>query len=175
MSSTDEHFMDLALEQARTALLAGEFPVGAVLVAGGRVVADGGRRNSRSGGPEIPANELDHAEIVALRELLGRQPAIERRSLTLYSTMEPCLMCYATLLLNGVRRIVYAYEDAMGGGTNLPLPQLAPLYREMAAEVEIVPHVRRQQSLELFKQFFRDPANNYWRGSLLEKYTLAGK
>jgi len=175
MSSSDEHFMDLALEQARAALQAGEFPVGAVMVADGRVVADGSRRNSRSGSPEIPATELDHAEIVALRELLLHQPEIERRSLTLYSTMEPCLMCYATLLLNGVRRIVYAYEDAMGGGTSLPLAQLAPLYREMAAAVEIVPHIRRRRSLELFKQFFRDPANNYWRGSLLEEYTLTRK
>ncbi len=165
--------MDLALEQARAALAAGEFPVGAVIVAAGRVVADGKRLNSRRAGPEGLANELDHAEVVALRELLDRHPEIDRAGLTVYSTMEPCLMCYATLLLNGVGRIVYAYEDVMGGGTNLPLAQLTPLYRELAAELKLTPHIRRQESLKLFQQFFANPENSYWRGSLLATYTLA--
>lgn len=164
--------MDLALEQARAALAAGEFPVGAVIVAEGRVVADGNRRNSRGAGAAGPTNELDHAEVVALRELLLRRPEIDRAGLTVYSTLEPCLMCYTTMLLNGVRRIVYAYEDVMGGGTNLPLEQLAPLYREMASELKLTPHIRRQESLELFRQFFANPENPYWRGSLLATYTL---
>ena len=81
-------------------------------------------------------------------------------------------MCYATLLLNGVRRLVYAYEDAMGGGTSLPLAQLAPLYRELAPEVEIIPHVRRRESLALFQRFFRQPDTSYWQDSLLARYTL---
>lgn len=173
MHNPDEYFMDLALEQARGALAAGEFPVGAVIVAQGRVVADGKRRNSRSGEGEIAANELDHAEVVAMRKLLSSGPQIDRAQLTAYSTMEPCLMCYAALLLNGVRRFVYAYEDVMGGGTTLALEELAPLYRQMAPEVEIIPHIRRRESLELFQQFFADPENPYWRGSMLAAYTLA--
>lgn len=164
----DEHFMGLALEQAQAALAAGEFPVGVVIVAGGEVVAEGSRRNSGGSSP----TELDHAEIVAIRRLLGCRSEIERGGLTVYATMEPCLMCYATLLLNGVRRIVYAYEDTMGGATSLPLAQLAPLYREMAPEVLVTPHVRRRESLELFRQFFRRPDNLYWQGSLLAEYTL---
>jgi len=80
-------------------------------------------------------------------------------------------MCFATLLLNGVRRFVFAYEDAMGGGTGLDLATLTPLYREM--QVELVPHIRRGESLALFKAFFANPANPYWRGSLLAEYTLA--
>ncbi|ADH86812.1 nucleoside deaminase [Desulfurivibrio alkaliphilus] len=170
MDQSEQHhyFMGLALEQARVALQAGEFPVGAVIVAGGRVVAEGNRQNSGGTAP----TELDHAEIVALRGLLARQPEIERGGLTLYATMEPCLMCYATLLLNGVRRIVYAYEDAMGGGTSLPLTELNPLYREMAPAVEITPHIRRRESLALFQDFFRRPTNSYWQDSLLARYTL---
>ncbi|TBV82222.1 MAG: nucleoside deaminase [Desulfobulbaceae bacterium] len=162
------YFMGLALKQAWTALAAGEFPVGAVIVADGAVAAEGGRSNSHGSKP----TELDHAEIVALRRLLGRQPAIDRTKLTVYATMEPCLMCYTALLLNGVRRFVYAYEDVMSGGTSLPLAQLAPLYREMASAVEIVPDIRRRESLALFRQFFRCPDNSYWRDSLLATYTL---
>jgi len=164
-----ETFMRLALEQAQQALASNEFPVGAVIVAGNDPVALGRRENSRS----ETANELDHAELVALRDLLARRPDIDRQTLTVYSTMEPCLMCYSAMLLNGIRAFVYAYEDAMGGGASLQLANLAPLYRAMAPEVRILPHILRQESLNLFKAFFTNPENNYWQGSLLADYTLA--
>jgi len=75
-----------------------------------------------------------------------------------------------TLLLNGIRTIVYAYEDIMGGGTRLDLNTLAPLYREMSTA--ITPHVLRRESLELFKAFFADQDNTYWQDSPLARYTL---
>jgi len=161
----DIAMMDQALAQAQEALAAGEFPVGCVIADRGRPLAAGRRSHSRD-----QANELDHAEVTVLRTLLAGDPGLNPAGLTLYSTMEPCLMCFSTLLLNGVRRIVYAYEDAMGGATNLELANLAPLYREM--RVEVVPHLRRAESLALFREFFANPANGYWQGSLLAKYTL---
>ena len=164
-----ETFMRLALQQAQQALASNEFPVGAVIVAGDEPVATGRRKNSQS----ETANELDHAEIVALRDLLGRRPDIDRTTLTVYSTMEPCLMCYSTMLLNGIRTFVYGYEDAMGGGTGLQLAHLTPLYQGMEPEVRILPNVLRQESLNLFKTFFTSQENNYWQGSLLAEYTLA--
>lgn len=159
-------FMRIALAEAQKALDAGEFPVGCAIVADNEVVAVGHRVNSLNNS----ANELDHAEIVALRQLLAERPDIDRNSLIVYSTMEPCLMCYATLLLNGVRTIVYGYEDAMGGGTCLDLASLTPLYQQM--QVEVVPHLLRDESLELFRRFFCSPDNNYWRDSLLADYTM---
>lgn len=164
-----ETFMRLALQQAQLALSNNEFPVGAVIVAEGEPVAVGRRENSRN----ETANELDHAEIVALRDLLARRPDIARNTLTVYSTMEPCLMCYSTMLLNGIRTFVYGYEDAMGGGTGLQLAHLTPLYQAMEPEVRILPHILRQESLDLFKAFFSSPENNYWQNSLLADYTLA--
>ena len=163
-----EYFMLLALAEARRALDAGEFPVGCVIANGDRVVATGRRINSTG-----TSNEMDHAEITALRALLagGSEPDFGR--LTVYSTMEPCLMCFSTLILNGIRTIVYAYEDVMGGGTNVPLRQLNPLYAAM--EITVIPNVLRQQSLEYFAAFFSSPDNLYWHDSLLAGYTLAQK
>ena len=163
-----EYFMLLALAEARGALDAGEFPVGCVIANGDRVVATGRRINSTG-----TSNEMDHAEITALRALLagGSEPDFGR--LTVYSTMEPCLMCFSTLILNGIRTIVYAYEDVMGGGTNVPLRQLNPLYAAM--EITVIPNVLRQQSLEYFAAFFSSPDNLYWHDSLLAGYTLAQK
>ena len=48
--------------------------------------------------------------------------------LTIFCTMEPCLMCLGAIMLSGIRKIVYAYEDVMGGGTGCDLSGLKPLY-----------------------------------------------
>lgn len=160
-----EHFMRLAIEQAKEALQQGEFPVGCVLVKNDKVLASSYRQNSSG----VRANEMDHAEVMALRKLLHRYPSFACTDVVAYSTMQPCLMCFSTLLLSGVRRFVWAYEDIMGGGTDLPMDMLPELYADM--EVEIVPRVLRSESLALFQEFFR--RYDYWRGSQLAQYTLA--
>lgn len=160
-----ERLMRLALGEARAALALGEFPVGCVLAHDGKVVATGQR--TRSSGQ---VSELDHAEMLALRAFLDAGSGIDPREVTAYATMEPCLMCFSALILNGVRRIVYAYEDVMGGGTSLELSRLSPLYASM--EVDVVPAVLRSESLSLFQRFFGNPENSYWKGSLLADHTL---
>jgi tRNA(adenine34) deaminase len=163
-----EYFMLLALAEAERALDAGEFPVGCVIADPDRVVATGRRINSVG----IP-NEMDHAEIIALRALPVGISERDRGRLTAYSTMEPCLMCFSTLILNGIHTIVYAYEDVMGGGTNVPLRDMNPLYAAM--EITVIPDVLRQKSLDFFVTFFSSPNNLYWCDSLLARYTLAQK
>lgn len=73
----------------------------------------GERINSRGRKP----SEIDHAEIIALRNLENLALPADRRRMTLYCTLEPCLMCFGAVLLSGIGTLVYAYEDVMGGGT----------------------------------------------------------
>ncbi len=162
-----QKFMTLAIAQGEKALANGQFPAGCVLVASDCVVANGCRENSGAGDNQI--NEVDHAEIIALRKLIQKLE-VDPGHVTLYSTMEPCLMCFSTLLLNGVRNVVFAYEDVMGGGTDLVLASLKPLYSAM--EVNIVPGILRDEGLSLFYDFFSSEHNLYWKGSLLASYTL---
>jgi tRNA(adenine34) deaminase len=161
-----EDFMRLALGEADRAMAAGEFPVGCVLVHGERVLVGGSRQASHG----TQRNELDHAEMVALRRM-HRLADTPPQGLTLYSTMEPCLMCFAALMLAGIATIVYAYEDAMGGGTACDLESLPALYRQRRPQ--IVGGVMRRESLIRFHAFFSDPQNDYWRGSALAAYTLS--
>ncbi len=161
-----EYFMKMALDQARTALDAGEFPVGCVLVHQNRILATGARKGSMGNFP----NEIDHAEMIALKCLADMDINTDKKEMVLFTTMEPCLMCLGALILSGISEVVYAYEDVMGGGTGCNLTGLTPLYRNQ--KISIVPHILRQQSLELFKAFFRNPENSYWKGSLLAEYTL---
>lgn len=164
-----DRYMAIAIDQAKTAFDAGEFPVGCIIVYSGEVIASGFRKNTN----EDDLNEVDHAEILALRELSRLKQPVDRKKAVLFCTLEPCLMCYSAIILSGIGTIVYAYEDAMGGGTSCDLSKLAPLYAD--AEIELVSGVLRGQSLALFKKFFENPANRYWKGSLLEAYTLSAE
>lgn len=165
MKDQHDKFMRLALKEAQRAYEEGQFPVGCVLVVGDEVMATGGRENS-----DIAFSELDHAEIVALRNLQQKYPDIDLEQVVIYSTLEPCLMCYSTLIVNRVSTIVYGFEDVMGGGTNLPIDQLAPLYR--GREISVVKHVLREECLDLFQKFFSNPLNTYLQNTLLANYTL---
>lgn len=164
----DEKYMKLALVQAEKALERGEFPVGCVIVLDGKVVAEGERRNSAEN-----VNELDHAEMIALRQFLLEKPQVDMDKLVVYSTLEPCLMCQSTLIVNGINNIVYAYEDAMGGGTNLPVKLLSPLYRDR--KINITSGVLRDESLMLMQKFFGSEDNLYLKDTYLCEYTMEQK
>jgi len=162
----NEYFMSKALEEAKIALSQGEFPVGCVIVYRGKIVASGKRKFSKG----AFLNEIDHAEMVALKCLSELGQAVDSSKATLFCTMEPCLMCLGAIMLSGIRQVVYAYEDIMGGGTNCDLARLSPLYSR--DPIKIVAHVSREKSLALFKTYFSDPKNTYWQDSLLARYTL---
>lgn len=166
MQNEHHGYMRQALELARQALDRQEFPVGCVLVYQNDIIATG----RRTGTHQTIPSELDHAEIVALRRLEAIGTPMERSRMVLYSTLEPCLMCYGALLICGIGTIVYAYEDAMGGGSACGLQTLPPLYKNSG--VRIVPGICRSESLALFKAFFSNPALDYWHGSYLAQYTM---
>jgi tRNA(adenine34) deaminase len=159
--------MQYALRQAQQALKEGEFPVGCIMVHKQQIIATGRRIGTRL---ETPS-ELEHAEIIALRRLESLGGSIDRSQVTIYTTLEPCLMCFGALLIGGIGTIVFAYEDAMGGGTSCDRSRLPELYRENG--IRIISGVNRRQSLDLFKTYFSNPDIDYWQDSSLSRYTLA--
>jgi tRNA(adenine34) deaminase len=161
-----EIYMKKALQEAETAFTAGEFPVGCVIIEDGETVATGSRTSSKDRGK----NELDHAEMLALGRFVRNRKHGKKKDATLFSTLEPCLMCYAALVVNGITRIVYAYEDVFGGGTDLTLSNRKPFYQKM--RIQIVPGILRQEALALFKAYFSNPENAYLKGTLLAKHAL---
>jgi tRNA(adenine34) deaminase len=161
-----EKFMHRALILARQALDKDEFPVGCVVTYDGRIIAGGARLHTR----QVVPSEIDHAEILALRGMERLNPALERSRMTVYATLEPCLMCFGAILVSGIGTLVYAYEDAMGGGTACDRSTLPELYK--CSRLKIVSGVCREESLALFQSYFNRPDITYWRDSLLARYTL---
>jgi tRNA(adenine34) deaminase len=160
--------MGLALEQARNAFDAGEFPVGCVIVQDEQVISAGARQGTTK--DRAFFSEIDHAEIRALKQLEQGKILFNPERATLFSTMEPCLMCYGAIILSGIKKIVYAYEDPMGGGTGCNLKKMPPLYEK--CDIKVVSGILREKSLDLFYNFFNNETNLYWKNSCLERYTL---
>src|SRR5580700_9229925 len=94
---TDREMMALALGQARVSLAAGGVPVGAVLAAGGELIAAGHNQRVQQGDP------VAHGEISALRNA-GRRASYT--GTTLYTTLSPCHMCTGAILLFQIPRVV---------------------------------------------------------------------
>lgn len=164
------YFMDMALQHAQAALEQGEFPVGCVITGGKAVIASGEREGSAGN----TGNETDHAEIRALRQLnwifQASSRPIDPGTLTLYCTLEPCLMCFGAIVIHGIRHIVYGCDDPMGGGTRCDRTTLPPLYRD--ADLTITTGIREKESRSLFRTYFKNPDNKYLKDTLLATHML---
>lgn len=121
MVATDATFMHAALAQAQLAAAAGEAPVGAVLVAGGEVLAAGYNRTLADHDPS------GHAEVVVLREG-GKSTGNHRLTrATLYVTLEPCAMCVGAIVQARLARVVFGAYDRKAGalGSSIDLSDSA--------------------------------------------------
>src|SRR5579859_1156854 len=104
--AADREMMTLALHQARISLEAGGVPVGAVLAAGGSVIAAGHNERVQRGDP------VAHGEIACLRNA-GRRPSYA--DTTLYTTLSPCQMCTGAILLFQIPRVVVGEASTFAG------------------------------------------------------------
>jgi tRNA(adenine34) deaminase len=106
---TDIDFMRRALELSAVAQASGEVPIGAVLVRGDQIVAEGANRPIASNDPTA------HAEIEALRAGGRALGTYRLTDTTLYVTLEPCAMCAAAIVHARVRRVVFGAWDPRAG------------------------------------------------------------
>jgi tRNA(adenine34) deaminase len=142
----DEEFMAEALELAREAERAGEVPVGAVVVLDGAIIGRG--RNA----PVELHDPSAHAEMVALREAAYAIGNYRVEKATLFSTLEPCVMCAGALVTARIARLVFGARDLRFGGVRSK-------FRVADSEllnhrVEIVEGVMGAECAELMQRFF---------------------
>jgi tRNA(adenine34) deaminase len=106
---THDAFMQAALEQARLGAVAGEVPVGAVLVVNDRLVSQAFNQPIGSVDPTA------HAEVLVLREAARALGNYRLTDATVYVTVEPCLMCVGALVHARVRAVVYGATEPKTG------------------------------------------------------------
>ena len=115
---SDEHYMRRCVELARGALVAGEVPVGAVVVDGDRIVGEGAESVRGQFDPAA------HAEVIAIREACRATRSLNLSGMTLYSTVEPCVLCAYVLRATGVGRVVFGVPAGHLGGCTSSYPLL---------------------------------------------------
>ncbi len=138
--------MELALKEARRALVRGEVPVGAVVLWDGRVVARG--HNLR----ETLQDPLAHAECIALRQAARAVGRWRLDRAVLVATLEPCPMCMGAALQARVPVLVYGASDPRAGaaGSLYDLSDDPRLNHSM----RVVRGVREAEAAELLRRFF---------------------
>jgi len=109
MGPEDERYMAEALRQAQKAAEAGEVPVGAVAVAGGRIV---GRASNQR---ELLKDPTAHAEMLVMTQAAAALDSWRLDGVTIYVTLEPCAMCAGAMVLGRVARLVYGAADPKAG------------------------------------------------------------
>lgn len=108
-AQTDEFYMQLAIEEAKKAAARGEIPIGAVLVADGKVIT--AAHNMRETWHDATA----HAEMIAIIEACALLERWRLSDATLYVTVEPCPMCAGAIVNSRIKRLVYGCPDAKAG------------------------------------------------------------
>lgn len=105
----DEKYMRQALNEARRALDNAEVPIGAVVVAGDRVIGRGHNLVERL------CDATAHAEMQAITAAMSALGGKYLNDCTLYVTVEPCVMCAGALAWSQIGRIVYGASDPKRG------------------------------------------------------------
>jgi tRNA(adenine34) deaminase len=139
-------FMRQALALAEEAQTRGEVPVGAIVVLKNEVVGRG--RNS----PIAQSDPTAHAEMLAIREACARAGNYRLEGATLYSTLEPCVMCAGALVAARVTTLVFAARDLRFGGVRSKF-RLADS-DILNHRVEIVEGVLAVDAARLMQNFF---------------------
>jgi tRNA(adenine34) deaminase len=143
----DELWMEEALRAAQRGLEAGEVPVGAVVVCGGRIVGQGWNRNITDSDPAA------HAEIVALREAgaaLGNHRLAECE---LFATIEPCPMCAGALVHARIKRLIYGADDPKAGAVQSAMQVVN--HPRLNHRMEVRSGVLAGRCTELLQTFFK--------------------
>jgi tRNA(adenine34) deaminase len=139
--------MGLALREAARAFDEGEVPVGAVVVAGGRVV--GKAHNQR----ETLRDPTAHAEILALTQAAEALGSWRLSGATMYVTLEPCPMCAGALVNARIGRLVFGAKDPKAGAVG----SLYDIVRDgrLNHRAPVVEGVRADECAEILRAFFR--------------------
>jgi tRNA(adenine34) deaminase len=144
--------MRQAIAQAQLACVAGEVPVGAVVVKDGQVIATG--HNAPIGQHDPTA----HAEVVALREAARVLGNYRLEGCTLYVTLEPCAMCSGAMLHARVDRLVFGASDTRTGAAGSVLDLFGN--RQLNHHTQVSAGVLADECGQLLKHFFKPKRMN---------------
>ena len=161
-SKDDKKFMRLAIKEQEKAYKRGDYPVAAVLVIDGKLIG------IESNSLVTSKKRISHAEMNLIMKHSSAITSTKRagKNITLYTTLEPCLMCFGTSVLHRISRIVYAYIDPDGGATNILTKNVSGYYSRTWPIIEGGLYAKESQALIL--KFLKKQESQGWKNVLKE-------
>ncbi|APC06471.1 tRNA-specific adenosine deaminase [Polynucleobacter asymbioticus] len=144
----DHQFMQQAIEQAKLAALAGEVPVGAVVVRDGKVISSAFNKPISTQDPSA------HAEMLALRAAAQSEENYRLPGTTLYVTLEPCVMCSGAMLHARVDRVVYGAADPKTGAAGSVFDVFSS--KQINHQTSVEGGVMGEECGQLLRNFFKE-------------------
>jgi len=143
----DRQFMLEALDQAKLAAMAGEVPVGAVLVRDGKIISRGFNQPISNSDPSA------HAEMMALRAAAHIESNYRLPGTTLYITLEPCLMCAGAMLHARVERVVFGATDPKTGAAGSVLNVFSE--KQINHQTQVEGGIMGDECGQILRDFFK--------------------
>ena len=143
----DHQFMQQALDQAKLAAMAGEVPVGAVLVRDGKIISRGFNQPISNSDPSA------HAEMMALRAAAHIESNYRLPGTTLYVTLEPCIMCAGAMLHARVERLVFGATDPKTGAAGSVLNVFSE--KQINHQTQVEGGIMGDECGQILRDFFK--------------------
>ena len=143
----DRQFMQQALDQAKLAAMAGEVPVGAVLVKDGKIISRGFNQPIGNSDPSA------HAEMIALRSAAQLESNYRLPGTTLYVTLEPCIMCAGAMLHARVERVVFGATDPKTGAAGSVLNVFSE--KQINHQTQVEGGIMSDECGQILRDFFK--------------------
>ena len=144
--ANDSYFMRRALAEAKNAEKKGEVPVGAVVVADGKIISLGHNEPIRRSDPTA------HAEITAIRRACRKVGNYRLQNCDLYVTLEPCAMCLGAMIQARLRRLVFGAKDPKAGAvvSIMKFP-----FEKTNLKISVEGGILAKECGQVLKEFFR--------------------
>lgn len=151
MNEKDSTYMEIALDEAKKALLSGDVPVGAIIVYNGEIIS---REHNRV---EELSDATAHAELLAIKDAIKKVGYKHLLDATMYVTLEPCSMCAGAIVLARLKRLVFAARDQKAGACSSVFNIVQS--SQLNHFVEVTQGIMENESSKMLSTFFKQLRN----------------
>lgn len=142
----DKKYINIAVELAKKAAKKGDFPVGAVIVKNDKIISKAYNTKERK------KNAIQHAEILAIEKACKKLKTWHLEQCTLYSSLEPCMMCTGAIMQARIKKVVYSH-------TNQNFGAIESSNNYITNGMQII-KIENSDNLDLIKNFFKNKRKN---------------
>lgn len=142
-----EKYMELAIREAKKAYKNGDVPIGAIIIKNNKIISKAFNKKQKN------RNAIEHAEIIAIEKACKKLKSWHLEECTLYTTVEPCMMCCGAIIQSRITNLVYGTKNPKFGYVD----SLDNLLNDKKNnhKVNVIKSIKENESRDLIVSFFK--------------------